>query len=213
METLAKVKEKTSKTKQKKLKEINTEYSTTQIDEKIDAIYWQDFANVKINMEVDNKLSIDNILAQILCPTCDNDSDLIINLYDVCIDIPGIAEKYGCPQNFNFTRPEITGIFFALGKVDIPNSSLIYLYPFLKKLKECPESKIIIYGYTDNTGEYKDNIIISQKRADAVKDYFVSKGISKSRITATGFGANNPVADNRSQRGQNANRRIEIYWD
>ena len=158
-------------------------------------------------------LSADIVLSQILCPYCDDDDDGIINLYDACPDIAGIAEKYGCPQDYSFSRPEIVGISFASGKSDIPGSSLVYLYPFLKRLKEDPKSKIIILGYTDNTGEYRDNIAISQKRANSVKDYFVSKGINPSRITATGFGPNNPIADNRTQRGQKANRRIEIYWE
>jgi outer membrane protein OmpA-like peptidoglycan-associated protein len=159
------------------------------------------------------KISIDSILSQILCPTCDNDSDNVTNLLDACPDVPGIAKNYGCPPSFNFVRPEIVGISFAIGRTDIPNSSQVYLSAILKKLKKNPLSKIRICGYTDNIGEYEDNIKISQRRADAVKNYLISNGISKDRITAIGFGSNNPIADNRTEVGRKTNRRIEIYWD
>ena len=192
-----------AKTKERKKAKISKIESIIQIDASI----------IESDIKDDDNLSADSVLAQILCPTCDNDSDGIINLYDACVDIYGISEKYGCPQNYNFSRPEIIGISFATGKSDIPNSSFFYLYPFLKKLKEDPKAKIIIFGYTDNTGEYKDNITVSQRRADAVKNYFISKGINSSRITAIGFGPNNPIADNRTGKGQKANRRIEIYWE
>jgi len=159
------------------------------------------------------KISADSLLAKILCPTCDDDNDGIPNLFDACPDIPGTAKKYGCPPNFSFARPEIVKVYFPAGKTEIPNSSQVYLLPTLKKLKENPSSKIRICGYTDNTGEYADNIKTSQKRADAVKDYLVSKGINGARITTIGFGPNKPIADNRTEKGRRANRRIEVYWD
>jgi outer membrane protein OmpA-like peptidoglycan-associated protein len=159
------------------------------------------------------KISADSILAKILCPACDDDNDGIPNLFDACPNIPGTTQKYGCPPNFRFSRPEIVKISFPAGKTEIPNSSQVYLFPILKKLKENPSFKIRICGYTDNVGEYSDNIKTSQKRADAVKDYLVSKGINGARITTTGFGPNKPIADNRTENGRKANRRIEIYWD
>jgi len=204
-EISAKSTEKIKKSKKKQTKQNDLQFLTQQ--------QIVDSTNLQDNITIDEKISVDSVLAQILCPTCDDDNDGIPNLLDACQNVPGTAQKYGCPPDFNFVRPEIVGISFAAGKTEIPNSSQVYLLPILKKLKENPSSKIRIYGHTDNTGEYEDNIKTSQRRADAVKDYLVSNGISGARITATGFGPNKPIADNRTENGRKVNRRIEIYWD
>ncbi|HSB91705.1 MAG TPA: OmpA family protein, partial [Flavitalea sp.] len=69
---------------------------------------------------------------------------------------------------------------------------------------------IQIEGYTDNTGKERSNIYISQKRANVVKNYLVSKGISASRISATGYGSKSPIADNATAEGRSRNRRVEF---
>ena len=70
--------------------------------------------------------------------------------------------------------------------------------------------KVTIDGYTDNTGTVKINQLLSGKRANSVKTYLVGKGISADRLTATGHGIDNPIADNKTAAGRTQNRRVEF---
>jgi outer membrane protein OmpA-like peptidoglycan-associated protein len=73
-----------------------------------------------------------------------------------------------------------------------------------------PESKMVVEGYTDSQGSAASNQDLSQRRAKAVRDYLVSRGIAGDRITSEGFGPGRPVADNASAEGRANNRRVEI---
>ena len=86
-----------------------------------------------------------------------------------------------------------------------------------KMLDEIFESSVVaeglklgIYGHTDNSGADAQNIPLSEKRAAAVKDYLVRKGLTNGRIEAKGFGSSKPVADNGTEAGRRRNRRVEI---
>ena len=65
-------------------------------------------------------------------------------------------------------------------------------------------------GYTDNTGSATTNTALSEKRAEAVVNYLVHKGISKSRLSHKGFGDAKPVGDNSTEEGRKKNRRVEF---
>ena len=67
-----------------------------------------------------------------------------------------------------------------------------------------------IEGYTDNTGSDAVNLKLSKERAAAVRDYFISKGISPDRITSEGYGKTNYIATNNTAAGRAQNRRTEI---
>jgi outer membrane protein OmpA-like peptidoglycan-associated protein len=69
---------------------------------------------------------------------------------------------------------------------------------------------LVITGYTDGLGDRAYNINVSQFRADAIKSYFVGRGIGADRITATGLGPANPVAPDDTYHGRSQNRRVEI---
>jgi outer membrane protein OmpA-like peptidoglycan-associated protein len=69
---------------------------------------------------------------------------------------------------------------------------------------------VALRGYADSIGTYKGNWVLSQKRADAVKAYLVSKGVSQELIVATAFGSTEPVASNKTVAGRQQNRRVEI---
>ena len=73
-----------------------------------------------------------------------------------------------------------------------------------------PNSKWQVSGYTSNVGAAARNLRLSQQRADAVKTYLVSKGVPAASLTATGFGAQNPIANNRTAAGRRQNMRVEI---
>jgi outer membrane protein OmpA-like peptidoglycan-associated protein len=71
--------------------------------------------------------------------------------------------------------------------------------------------RVEIAGHTDNVGNKNANKALSQKRADAVRAYLISKGIDGARIKAVGYGDANPVAPNTTSEGRQQNRRIEAH--
>jgi OOP family OmpA-OmpF porin len=104
----------------------------------------------------------------------------------------------------------LVGVNFDFNSAKITPDSYPILYDAAKTLLLYPNMKVEIQGYTDNIGSESYNNKLSQLRADAVKKYLVSKGISASRLTATGFGESNPLADNKTAEGRAMNRRIEF---
>lgn len=88
--------------------------------------------------------------------------------------------------------------------------SLIELDKLLQVLIDNPTLKIQINGHTDNTGNEKDNLILSTNRAKAVADYLVSKNIDAARLSYKGYGSSKPVAANNSEEGKFKNRRTEF---
>jgi len=77
-------------------------------------------------------------------------------------------------------------------------------------LNEYPDINVLIQGHTDSQGPAEANRLLSQKRADAVMNYLVSKGISNSRLSSSGIGEEYPVADNNTSAGRAQNRRVEF---
>ncbi len=77
-------------------------------------------------------------------------------------------------------------------------------------LKGDPDSKMTVEGYTDSQGAASFNQDLSQKRAQSVRDYLVSRGIASDRVDAVGYGPDKPVADNTTAEGRADNRRVEI---
>ncbi|MEN7550002.1 OmpA family protein [Rapidithrix thailandica] len=80
----------------------------------------------------------------------------------------------------------------------------------IKVLQTDNSLKIAINGYTDNTGNEAHNLQLSQQRAETVKNEIVKAGVDTERLTADGFGPNNPIADNTSEDGKAKNRRVEL---
>jgi outer membrane protein OmpA-like peptidoglycan-associated protein len=77
-------------------------------------------------------------------------------------------------------------------------------------LQDNPTITIELSSHTDSRGDDTYNLKLSQKRAEAVKLYLVKKGINGDRLAATGFGIENPVADNNTPAGRAKNRRVEF---
>ncbi len=105
----------------------------------------------------------------------------------------------------------LEGIVFATGKADITPESESRLEKAYNTLEQNPDIMVEIRGYTDNVGKKAVNMKLSQARADAVKAWLVKKGIAADRITAKGFGPENPIADNKTAEGRQKNRRIEFF--
>lgn len=73
-----------------------------------------------------------------------------------------------------------------------------------------PDTRILVEGHTDNAGKEKYNQQLSERRAKAVMDILVQKGVAPTRMTAKGYGETMPVADNGTKEGRMQNRRVEI---
>jgi OOP family OmpA-OmpF porin len=134
----------------------------------------------------------------------DNDGDGVFDDVDECPDTPvdAIVDDRGCWV--------VKGVQFDYKKWGVKpqfNSNLDNIENILKKN---PGLKIRIEGHTDDIGSMKYNIDLSGKRAQAIKDYLVDEGIDPSRITTTGLGYAQPIADNDTPDGRALNRRAEI---
>jgi outer membrane protein OmpA-like peptidoglycan-associated protein len=104
----------------------------------------------------------------------------------------------------------LEGIEFASGKADIKPVSALTLEKALTTLKTYSDIEVEISGHTDIIGGHAMNMKLSQRRADAVKNWLVEKGIDPKRITAKGYGPDKPIATNKTKEGRQQNRRIEF---
>ncbi len=104
----------------------------------------------------------------------------------------------------------LEGVTFETGKAEITPESEKVLMKAYNTLLAYPDMKVEIRGYTDNVGSARANKRLSQRRADAVRNWLIAKGISPDRITAVGMGEANPIADNSTPEGRKLNRRIEF---
>ena len=78
-------------------------------------------------------------------------------------------------------------------------------------LQQNPEVVAAVVGHTDNTGSLQYNQTLSVNRAQSVTGYLAQHGVAPQRLSATGMGPNQPIADNNTEAGRAANRRVEIY--
>ncbi len=104
----------------------------------------------------------------------------------------------------------LDGITFDVNKATIRPESEATLMKALKTLQTYPDISVEIAGYTDSDGSAKSNLVLSEKRAEAVKAWLVEKGIDANRITTIGYGEEKPIADNKTKEGKAMNRRIEF---
>jgi OmpA-OmpF porin, OOP family len=148
------------------------------------------------------------------CAIPDTDGDGVNDEEDKCKDRVGTAANQGCPEISKAVIDKINyvakNVFFATGSAKLLPKSFKALDEAAKLLKEDESLMVDVDGHTDATGKEDKNQTLSEARATAVKDYLVSKGIADSRLTATGYGATKPVADNKTAAGKAKNRRTEL---
>jgi OOP family OmpA-OmpF porin len=104
----------------------------------------------------------------------------------------------------------LNNIFFDTGKSELRPESGPELDRLVTTFNETPKMVIEVRGHTDNTGSDEINNKLSQDRADAVREYFISKGIEPDRIASKGFGKTKPIAPNDTDAGRQQNRRVEF---
>lgn len=158
----------------------------------------------------------------------DDDNDGVANKFDKC---PGTAsgtvvDGSGCPikvqrevvketkvvvteADRKVVKDAISNLEFDLGKSTIRSKSFATLNRVAALLVE-KNFSLKLAGHTDNTGSRELNLRLSKERAESVKAYLVSQGANASRIEATGYGPDQPIATNKTATGRQQNRRVEF---
>lgn len=146
--------------------------------------------------------------------TLDTDKDGVADSLDKC---PGTklgdkVDSTGCTIIVieKGTKLVLDGIVFKTGSAQIDESSAPTLARAAVALAKAPDVKVEIAGFTDNKGKAASNKALSLKRAQSVKTYLVKLGAPAKQLIATGYGAEQPVADNQTELGRAENRRIEF---
>lgn len=104
----------------------------------------------------------------------------------------------------------LDNVYFDFGKYTLRPESFKELDELFSYLKLKTDMKIEIAGHTDNVGKDADNLKLSKQRAEAIRLYLIKKGITSDRVTAKGYGATEPVAENTTDEGRQRNRRTEV---
>ena len=153
------------------------------------------------------------------CPI-DSDSDGVPDGIDQCPDTPAgtVVTPTGCSQSVAEKTAELksTGMIrlgninFATGKATLTPDSYPVLDDVAQVLRSYPQLQIEIGGHTDSKGSASSNQKLSQKRAQAVHDYLVSKGLPDAQLSAKGYGESKPIAPNKTASDMAKNRRVEF---
>ena len=148
------------------------------------------------------------------CPIPDSDNDGINDEQDSCVNEAGVAALNGCPHVTEEVKAAIDlaakNIFFKLGSFELIPASYVALDEVANILSENQNLLIDIEGHSDSIGSQKINKQLSAKRASAIFDYLVSKGVNADRILTIGYGSEKPIADNSNEEGRAQNRRVEL---
>lgn len=104
----------------------------------------------------------------------------------------------------------LQGIQFDAARYSIKPESYVILDQIAEALIDNPGYNIEIQGHTNNVGSHESNMLLSQKRAQAVLTYLVSKGVDAKRMSSVGFGDTLPIASNKTPEGRALNRRVEF---
>jgi outer membrane protein OmpA-like peptidoglycan-associated protein len=148
----------------------------------------------------------------------DSDGDGIFDASDKCPTQletrNGYEDDDGCPEVIPDVVRRFTGriaeIEFDTGLATIRPTSFRILDEAAWVLQEYPTVRLLIEGHTDNVGERDFNLELSRKRAAAVRDYLIGRGIAGSRLSTEGFGPDRPIGNNDTEAGRADNRRVEF---
>jgi len=151
------------------------------------------------------------------CP--DRDGDQIADIVDKCPDQPGPADLDGCPPPadeepvvLESERIRIRNqVLYEFGSAKIDKQSFPLLDEVARVLAANPDvGPVVIEGHTDSVGPRLFNTDLSKRRAKAVEEYLVTKGIAQSRLRSDGFGFDRPIAPNDTPLNRAKNRRTEF---
>ena len=127
------------------------------------------------------------------------------------MDKLGVAAALSIKEETRGTVIVLPGsVLFASNKWDLLPGAQEKLNAVAEALKNQEDHKMVVEGHTDSQGNEASNLELGQKRAQAVRDYLVSRGVKAETISATGIGQGRPIADNKSPEGRANNRRVEV---
>jgi outer membrane protein OmpA-like peptidoglycan-associated protein len=148
------------------------------------------------------------------CPFQDTDNDGVLDKDDDCPATAGPASNKGCPviekEVEEILKTAFDNLEFETGKDIIKEVSIPSLTELAVVLKKKSAWGLQISGHTDNVGDDQKNLILSKKRAEAVKNFMISQGIDASRLSTLYFGETMPIASNDTPEGRQKNRRVEM---
>lgn len=158
------------------------------------------------------------------CPWPDTDKDGVLDKDDDCPKVAGVASNKGCPEVKEVVKPVevITAeaeaqlrayaktIYFNSSKSSFKSGVIPKLDAIYEIMKTFPKANFSIGGHTDSQGAAAYNKKLSDRRANAVRDYLIKKGLSSSRLSAYGYGEDYPIDSNKTRAGRAKNRRVEI---
>jgi outer membrane protein OmpA-like peptidoglycan-associated protein len=139
----------------------------------------------------------------------DSDGDGVNDDADQCPDTPAGAkvDARGCEEQLI-----LRGVNFDFDSAVLTGSDILILDSVADILTKRPNFNIEVRGHTDSRGNDDYNLGLSQRRADAVRDYLVEKGTPAERLTAVGLGEADPIADNDTEEGRALNRRVTLQF-
>lgn len=139
----------------------------------------------------------------------DSDDDGILDDVDACpATISGLTvDATGCVVAQTAT---LRAVNFESGSARLTENAKLALVGVARTLKNQKNLLVGINGHTDDVGNDDFNLALSSQRAKSVRQYLILKGVPGRRLTATGYGETSPVADNQSEAGRLANRRVEF---
>ena len=150
------------------------------------------------------------------CPH-DSDGDGVWDGIDQCPNTPrGVeVDAKGCPVRKALFEPNkrtlvLEGVQFEFKSAKLTSDSYAVLDRVVLGLQDWPEIRVEVAGHTDSKGSNEYNLDLSDRRAKAVRDYLVSRGIDRSRLEAKGYGESEPIASNDTDAGRTKNRRVEL---
>jgi OOP family OmpA-OmpF porin len=144
--------------------------------------------------------------APVAAPIIDSDNDGVIDQNDLCPNTPsGVKiDTNGCPLKATIND------HFVFNSDHIDSTAASEIRAFVVFMKENPRYKATITGHTDSIGTPEHNQILSEKRAEKVKNALVEQGIASERLTTIGKGESMPIVSNLLKAGRAENRRIEV---
>ena len=144
----------------------------------------------------------------------DSDGDGVNDDVDKCPEVKGNTMNDGCPaitaEIWEIFTTAIDDVNFANNSDSLMLNKTTSLLEAVVMMKENKDFKLKINGYADSVGTKEYNKVLSEKRAMAVKNYLVDKGIKEKRISIVGYGEQMPKSNNGSNRGRAVNRRVEF---
>lgn len=137
----------------------------------------------------------------------DTDGDGVTDNVNKCIDKAGPASNNGCPveptvEVMSTLNEYARTILFDIGEANFHKEFMDILKSMTAIFKEYPQADLVIEGHTDSVGSERSNQLLSERRANTVRDYLIPNGIDADKLTAIGYGESKPIDSNATASGR-----------